>query len=182
MTQAAWMMDEPAHVALRDAAADLQAATLRSHPIQMSAALMQMARCYAELKAFASAMTCFQQALRWARVAGCTDHTVDLLCEMCTTSADLAQALDAQRPGSGHPARERAREYAFEASALASRVADAGWEVKVLLRISDIHDRCGDHDDAVLLQTRALRLMAGQAKGLSNDPSLLPSLGRLADA
>jgi tetratricopeptide (TPR) repeat protein len=182
MTHTALLLDDPAQAALRGAAAAVEAAALRGHPIQMSAALMQLARCYAELNAHTAAVTSYQQALRWARAAGCTDHTVDLLCELCSASTDLAQALDAQRPGSGHPARERAREYAFEASALASRVADAGWEVKVLLRISDMHDRCGDHDDAVLLQSRALRLMAGKLKGLPIDPCLLPGLGRLADS
>jgi tetratricopeptide (TPR) repeat protein len=178
LTHEALSFEEPAQSALRAAACAVEAVTPRGQPLQMSAALMQLARCYADVKALTSAVTCYQQALRWARVSNSCDHLVDLLCEL---SVDLAQALDAQRPGSGYPALERARDCAFEASALASRVADAGWEVKVLLRISDIHDRCGDHDDAVLLQTRALRMMAGHFKGQAIDPSLLPSLGRLAD-
>ena len=33
------------------------------------------------------------------------------------------------------------------------------WEIKVLLRASDVLDRCGDHDDAITLQTRAMELM-----------------------
>jgi tetratricopeptide (TPR) repeat protein len=181
LTHEALSFEDPAQGALRDAAAAVEAVTPRCQPLQMSAALMQLARCYADVKALTSAITCYQQALRWARVAGSCDHLVDLLCELSSSSVDLAQALNAQRPGSGYPALERARDCAFEASALASRVSDAGWEVKVLLRVSDIHDRCGDHDDAVLLQTRALRLMAGHFKGLPVDPSLLPSLGRLAD-
>ena len=45
--------------------------------------------------------------------------------------------------------------------ALAGHVADAQWEVTVLLRISDVLDRCGDHDDAVQLQARAMGLMYG---------------------
>jgi tetratricopeptide (TPR) repeat protein len=174
-------LDHPLEAALRDAMAIVDAAVQRGRPIQISAALMQQARCHAELKSPAVALACYQQALRWAYVAGSTDHLVDLLCEMSGACVDLAQALDAHRPGSGHPARTRARAHAFEASALASRVADAGWEVKLLLRISDIHDRCGDHDDAVLLQTRALRLMGEKTKGLAINPSLLPGLGRLAD-
>jgi hypothetical protein len=60
-------------------------------------------------------------------------------------------------------------------------VADTGWEAQVLLRISDVFDRCGDRDDAVQLQTRALRLMSGSLKAGGADPALLPSLGRLAD-
>jgi tetratricopeptide (TPR) repeat protein len=177
----ALLLDEPAHAALRGAAAALDAACQRHQPILMSQALAHMARCYAALPALGQAISCYQQALRWARVTGAVDHLVDLLCELSDTSASLAQALDEQRPGSGDPARERARALAFEASALAGRVADPSWEVKLLLRISDIHDRCGDHDDAVLLQTRALRLMGGPTKGQPADPCLLPSLGRLAD-
>jgi hypothetical protein len=177
----ALLLDDPAHAALREAAASLRAASKHHQPMSMSQALAQMARCYAALPAWGHAVTHYQQAVRWARVTGSVDHLVDLLCELSDTSASLAQALDEQRPGSGQPARERARELAFEASALASRVADPGWEVKLLLRISDIHDRCGDHDDAVLLQTRALRLMGSSSKAQPADPCLLPSLGRLAD-
>jgi hypothetical protein len=177
----ALLLDAPAHAALREALVALDTASQHHQPMLMSQALVDVARCYAALPSLRHAVTCYQQALRWARVTGATDHLADLLCELCDTSATLAQALDEQRPGSGHPARERARELAFEASALAGRVADPGWEVKLLLRISDIHDRCGDHGDAVLLQTRALRLMGGPFKGQAADPCLLPSLGRLAD-
>jgi tetratricopeptide (TPR) repeat protein len=175
------LLDHPAHAALRQAVADVDAASLHHQPMAMSQALARVARCYVALPMWSAAITCYQQALRWARVTAATDHLVDLLCELCETQAEFAQALDAQRPGSGHPARERARELAFEASALASRVADPGWEVKLLLRISDIHDQCGDHDDAVLAQTRALRLMAEATKGQPVNPNLLPGPGRLAD-
>jgi hypothetical protein len=54
--------------------------------------------------------------------------------------------------------------------------------VAVLLRISDVLDCCGDRDDAVLLQTRALRLMTGSLAAGGPDPAQLPSLGRLADS
>ena len=60
-----------------------------------------------------------------------------------------------------HAALERTRDWAFEATGLAGHVADPQWEIKVLLRISDVLDRCGDHDDAVELQSRAMRLMYG---------------------
>ena len=42
---------------------------------------------------------------------------------------------------------------------MAARAADPHWEIKVLLRASDVLGRCGDHDDAVTLQTRAMELM-----------------------
>ena len=52
----------------------------------------------------------------------------------------------------------------FEASATGARsVADPQWEITVLLRVSDVLDRCGDHDDAVALQSRAMRLMYGSS-------------------
>ena len=35
----------------------------------------------------------------------------------------------------------------------------------VLLRVSDVLDRCGDHDDAISLQTRALSLMSAEHSG-----------------
>lgn len=70
-------------------------------------------------------------------------------------------------------ARERARSAAFEALQLAAHVADSRWEITVLLRICDVLDRCGDRDDAIGLQARALRLMAG-------DPTMPADLPRPA--
>ncbi len=164
------------------AAARLDAAELRAEPFGMSQALAEVGRGYVALRALPSAESCLNQALRWGRMAGSTDLVVDLLCELSETTTALAEDLDALSPGSGHAARERARDHAFEASTLASRVADNAWEVQVLLRVSDVLDRCGDRDDAVLLQTRALRLMAGSLAAGPSDAALLPSLGRLADS
>ena len=48
---------------------------------------------------------------------------------------------------------------AFEAARVAAHAADPHWEIKVLLRASDVLDRCGDHDDAITMQTRAMTLM-----------------------
>ena len=176
------LLEEPARQALRAAAAALDAAEALGQALGMSQALQAMARAHAGLSAMACAESYFEMALRWARAAGSTDQVVDLLCELCETTVRLATAHDAASKGSGHAARERARDHAFEASALAGRVADAGWEVTVLLRVSDVLDRCGDRDDAVLLQTRALRLMSGSAGEGWPDPAMLPGLGRLADS
>jgi hypothetical protein len=171
------LLEEPAREALRQAAAALDLAERRGQPFEMSLALAAVARGYLILSVHATAEAYFELALRWARAAGSTDHTVDLLCSLSETAAQLAGAQDAAAPGSGHAARERARDHAFEASTLAGRVADSGWEVTVLLRISDVLDRFGDRDDAVLLQTRALRLMSGVAPEVVQ----VASLGRLAD-
>jgi tetratricopeptide (TPR) repeat protein len=172
--------------AMRLASARLDAAELRAEPFEMTHALTQVARCYRALQMLPSAETCLLQALRWSRLTGSIDAMVDLICELSETTVALATWQDKQAQAGeraeGHAARERARDHAFEASTLACRVADPGWEVQVLLRISDVLDRCGDRDDAVLLQTRALRLMSGSLQAGGADPALLPSLGRLADS
>jgi hypothetical protein len=172
--------NDPARQELCLAAAALDAAEVNGDAYGMSQALVKVARSHAALRALASAESHLEAALRWARVAGSTDATVDLLCELCDMAERLAQTLDKQRRGKGHAARERARDHAFEASTLAGRVADPSWEIRVLLRISDVLDRCGDRDDAVQMQARALRLMAGPAAEAHN-PHVMPGLGRLAD-
>jgi tetratricopeptide (TPR) repeat protein len=168
--------DEPARHALRLACATLDAAELDGRPMVLSQALAALAFSYRALRAEDCAETCLQQALRWARAAQATDQVVDLLCELCDTRTSLAAQLT--ESAAAHAARERARDAAFEASSLAAHVADADWEVKVLLRVSDVLDRLGDHDDATQLQTRALRLMSGVASASASE---LPGLGRLAD-
>ncbi len=176
--------EETKRQAMCRAAAQLDAAETRAQPSEMSQALSEVARCCRALDDWPSAETCLVHALRWARLAGSTDGVVDLMCELSETSTGLAERFDADEDmdrGPAHAARERARDHAFEASTLAGRVADTQWEVQVLLRISDVLDRCGDRDDAMLLQTRALRLMSGGLCAVP-DVSHLPSLGRLADA
>ena len=68
-----------------------------------------------------------------------------------------ADGEDAERQARN--ARDLARDMAFEAARVATHASDAHWEIKVLLRASDVLDRCGDHDDAITLQTRAMELM-----------------------
>jgi hypothetical protein len=186
-------LDAPTRQALTLADTLLQAAQASGLPFDISQAWTLMAHSHRELKAFASSESCCELALRWGRVVGSVDHTVDLLCAASEAAVVLAEALaqaqtqtQTQTPTQAHTgcvqkALERARAHAFEASTLAGRVADPRWEATVLMRISDVFNRCGDNDDAVLLQTRALRLMSGSLVGVP-DPKQLPSLGRLADA
>jgi tetratricopeptide (TPR) repeat protein len=171
-----------AREAMRLAAARLDGAEIRAQPFELSEALADVARCYRALGIWSTAESSLEQALRWGRLAGSTDLIVDLLCELSESACGLAEQLDAKSSGKGRAARERARDHAFEASILAGRVADLHWEVQVLLRISDVLDRCGDRDDAMLLQTRALQLMSGSLCNSPADPCLMPSLGRLADS
>jgi len=178
---AALLFDETARESLRQAAAVLDVAEAGGQAHQISRALTRVAVCYRGLRAMASAEAYFEAALRWARSTGATDEVVDLLCELCETTVQLSQAQESQGQGQGRAARERTRDRAFEATTLAGRVSDPGWEATALLRISDVLDRCGDHDDAALLQTRALQLMSGSLGTGGVDPNQLPSLGRLAD-
>ncbi len=173
-------IDEDARRDLCEAAAALDAAELAGRPADMSRALARLAQCHGRLRAWAGAEVYLEMALRWARCTASTDGVVELLCELSQTAALLARAQDADRCGEGRAARERARDHAFEASTLAGRVADPAWEVKVLLRISDVLDQCGDHEDAAQLQSRALRLLAGCGSAAA-EAAQLPALGRLAD-
>lgn len=178
-------------LAFCQAASDLDTAEAGGQPAAISQALAQVARCYRGIGALASAESAFEMALRWSRLTGATDGSVDLLCELAETAAGLAEQLTPtddtapSTPGAAdraaaRAARERARDHGFEAATLAPRVADAGWEAQVLMRVGEVLRRCGDHDDAAAMQTRALRLVGG-TQGRP-DPAVLPSLGRLADS
>lgn len=171
--------DTAARAALRDAIAALEVAQASGQAWAVAEAHLGLARCYAQLGALGFAGSLLAQAL--ASAPG-LDQRVELLCERISTLAEQAERLEASRAGSGRAAREAARDHIFEAGSLAARVADARWEVKVLLHLSDVLDRFGDRDDAVQLQTRALRLMQAPGGESAIDPLQLAGLGRLADA
>lgn len=170
------LADGPARDALRQAMRQLGEAQTRKGPEMPAAlchALTEAARALAGLHAYSPAESYLAQALRWACVMGSPDLRADLQCalaEVATNAADLAK-LRGERGAEGRRARDRARDHAFEAARLAGQATDPHWEVKLLLRTSDVLDRCGDHDDAVLMQQRALELM-----GLNNAD--LPADGR----
>lgn len=161
-----------ARQALALALRGLELAEVQRRPNEMAQALAQVARSLKALGAFAAAEGYLEQALRWARLQPGLDSRVDLVCELAEVACAAAEAELAAGEGdrrAGHAARERARDHAFAASALAGQTTDAHWEVKVLLRVSDVLDRCGDHEDAASLQTRAISLM-----GLGPDGEPLP--------
>lgn len=167
------LADGPAREALRRALARLDEAERSQSPSALCQALAESARALAGLQAYAAAEQHLAQALRWALVMGATDLRADLACaaaELAADAADLARARTVD-PGDVRRARDRARDQAFEAARLAGQTADPHWEIKLLLRASDVLDRCGDHDDAVQMQHRALVLM-----GL-HDPDLDPEAG-----
>lgn len=180
MPESQGMLHSPARSALREAAAALDLAERYQQPLEMSLALAQMARCYRALQALGPAELYLERALAWARTLGAPDQAVELLCLLAETSCALAELHAQDDSRRSHAALERTRDWAFEATGLAGHVADPQWEIKVLLRVSDVLDRCGDHDDAVELQSRAMRLMYGphaaaDAPGASPQPPGLPA-------
>jgi len=151
----------PGRAALDLAVRRLDEAEQERQPAAMSDALAGIARCYRSLSAYAHAMDFMRQALRWSYALGSVDQRVELLCELAELSCSAAEQPtnddDAERQA--RSARELARDMAFEAARVGTHAADPHWEIKVLLRASDVLDRCGDHDDAITLQTRAMTLM-----------------------
>lgn len=175
--------DPEARAALREAMDALDLAQASGLAWAVAEAHLGLARNYRQLGETGFALALLQQGLAAAQGA---DQRVELLCQCVGTLAEQAEQLEAGRPSARNAAssaaRDAAREHIAEASRLAARVADPHWEVKVLLHLSDVLDRFGDHGDAVQLQNRAMRLLQRPGSGASADPLPLASLGRLADA
>lgn len=151
------LIDGPSRDALRESLRSLESVEARgASPLARLHALTEVARCYLALGSFDAADAHLRQALRWAHCLGSADAAVELLCDL----AELAslQAAQAQGPHA-RKLRDRAHERVLEAASLASRAADPHWEVHVLLRVSDVLARCGDHGDALAMQCRALNLL-----------------------
>lgn len=150
----------PARAALDLAVRRLDAAERDREPAAMSEALAGIARCYRGLAAYPTAMEFMHQALRWSYALGGVDQRVELLCELAELSCEAADAADGEDgERQRRLALDCARDMAFEAARVSAHAADPHWEIKVLLRASDALDRCGDHDDAITMQTRAMALM-----------------------
>lgn len=166
---------EVLHAALSGALAALDHAELKLRPVDMVHALAQVGRSYRSLGEFAAADWYFERGLCWARTLGGVDAAIDLLCERADVSASLSALHGPDDPRRAHADREQARDHGFEAARLARLCADPQWEVTVLLRISDVLDRCGDHDDAIALQFRALQLISGEAQGTASPAAATPT-------
>ncbi len=150
-----WLSSSPAVLdeigqALRQAEAGGQAA-------ELSDAYLAMGRIYRRHGAIELAVSMLEQALCCCDSVVGVDQNVDILCEQAEILAHQAEALDAQDRATLRAGRDKARDSAYEAVQLASRSTDPFWEVTVLLRMSDLLDRLGDHEDATELQVRALR-------------------------
>jgi hypothetical protein len=164
----------PARDAMVSALNALDAAEQHPDPLVMSIALAKVAHCCSKAGALPQAERYLQRALRWAMTLGAADASVDLVCELAELAVRRADSMAGHDAAAVRAAREQARDRCFEAAGLASRSADPHWEVHVLLRVSDVLDRCGDHDDAISLQCRALHLLVSD--GLSAAEAAFPSL------
>jgi hypothetical protein len=150
----------PAHELLAQATRALDAAEQRNQPATLALSLAQVGRCYRGLGELASAEWYLQKGLRWARTLGAPDACIELLCDLAEVAVLLAEAQ--QDEEEARVMREHARDHGFEATQLAHHAADPEWEMAVLLRVSEVLDRCGDHEDSIALQCRVLNLITGQ--------------------
>ncbi len=148
--------------ALARALGALDNAEQRGEAASLAEALTQVAHCYHQVGMAAHRRWYLQQALRFSAMLSAVDTSVDTLCELAEASLDCTDEYDDEEDGPrlAHKARDQARDHVYEAARLASRSADPQWEVTVLLRVSDLLDRMGDHDDAIGLQRRALGLIS----------------------
>ncbi|MES2958563.1 MAG: hypothetical protein V4792_10260 [Pseudomonadota bacterium] len=159
--------DEPetARQALREACAALDAAEAAGERAALSLALAQVSRCHRRVGALADAVWYAERGLQLARGLSAVDASVDALCELGELALARAATLDDryESRGGAHRLRDAARDHGFEAAHMVLHSADPQWEITVLLRVSDLFDNLGDHDDAIALQCRAAGLMTRQA-------------------
>jgi hypothetical protein len=149
-----------AREALRTAVERLDQAEREGCPSALTLAQVRVAGCYRSIGALVAAEQTLRQALRAARRARSTSLLVDVLCELGETACAIAeQPRSGERDAESRAARDRARDEAFEASSLVHMAIGADWTVDALLRISDVLNRCGDHEDAAVLQGRAAELI-----------------------
>jgi tetratricopeptide (TPR) repeat protein len=151
----------------------LQSLALHAHAHEHMQAHAEAARAYLGEQAATGAERHFENALAASRRLPGVDAQVELLCELAELSASIAEQQERSAAGSDGAARQRARGHAQAAAALAANVACPGWEIKVLLRISDVFDRLGQHEQAGELQTRAMQLMANEMSALFGQATAL---------
>ena len=167
--------EDQARIDLRAAVSTLDAAEAAADPARLSQALADVSRCHRAVGALAEADWYAKRGLAVARTIGAVDASVDALCHLAELALERAERLDDQDETRGaHRLRDAVRDHGYEAAQLARHTADPQWEVTVLLRVADLFDRLGDHEDAIALQCRAMGLMGGVES--------MPSSGKLAKA
>jgi hypothetical protein len=160
--------EDQARIDLRAAVAALDAAEVAADPAQLSQALAEVSRRHRAVGALAEADWYAKRGLAVARTIGAVDASVDALCHLAELALERAERLDEQDETRGaHRLRDAVRDHGYEAAQLARHTADPQWEVTVLLRVADLFDRLGDHEDAIALQCRAMGLMGGASSDAS---------------
>jgi hypothetical protein len=145
---------------LRLALRSLESADAAGDSDGWSRALAQVAHCYQAAGDPAQAEWHLRQGLRRARTLGQNEASLEVLCEMASTA--LAVAVRHENLGESHlahVARERVRDYSFEAVRLLGTTGTHALQAAVLMHLGDLLERCGDADDAQAMHGRALRLL-----------------------
>jgi len=145
---------------LRLALRSLESADASGDSDGWNRALAEVAHCYQAAGDPAQAEWHLRQGLRRARTLGQREMGLEVLCEMA--SAALAVAIRHEHLGEthlAHVARERVRDYSFEAVRLLGSTGTNALHAAVLMRLGDLLERCGDADDAQAMHERALRLL-----------------------
>jgi hypothetical protein len=154
--------EDPFRTDLRAAVAALDGAETAGDAAWLSQALAEVSRCHHRVGALAEADWYAKRGLAVARTIGAVDASVDALCHLAELALERAERLEVQEEARGaHRLRDAVRDHGYEAAQLARHTADPQWEVTVLLRVADLFDRLGDHDDAIALQCRAMNLISG---------------------
>ena len=146
---------------LRHALRMLESADAAGDGEAWSRAVSQVAWCYQAAGDPERAEWHLRQGLQRARALGRPQACLDALCDMA--SAALGAAIRHEATGESrlaHRARERLRDYSFEAARLVADIAAPALQAAVLMRLSDLLYLCGDTEDARALQQRAQRLLA----------------------
>jgi hypothetical protein len=139
------------------AQASLELARATRQPMRLCEALIAMARCERRSGWAEDAADTLDEALRWARtLLNSRDLLADLLCERGELAADMALDADSSSPDADPDSWLMARACAAEAAGLAASTSDPDWEIKLLLRASDLLNRLGCTGDAVAIQARAM--------------------------
>lgn len=140
---------------LREAVARLDRAESCGTPDDLIDALLPVSRCYLSIGAHNAAEDTLRQALRTARRCGSSQKLAGVLTELAQVASLHALDLKDHDPSTARVSRDRARDSAFEASALIHKHAQAAWAAPALMAVSDVLLQCGDQDDAAAMRLRA---------------------------
>jgi hypothetical protein len=124
------------------------------------------------MSAWESAEAYQMEAFGWALSLGAVEPSAELMCELADSTCAAAELIAVTTTDAGSrrsfEIRARSRGLALEAARLAGLASEPEWEVELLMRVSEVLDRCGDHGDAIAMQVRALTLMSGDGAAEQN--------------